>query len=127
MVDVTSNSRSGGRTGRPPKFTAEDAVHAALDLGVNDFTMSRVASALHVTTPALYRLYPSRDTLLDACLREIAGQVPPLPDTGDWRDLLEHLAEVEWTLFTRYPGLDTVFTTYARPIRSIYPEHTLFY
>jgi len=67
------------RVGRPPKYSAEDAVLAALRLGIADFTMSDVARALGVTTPALYRRFPGRADLTDACFRHILSDAPVAP------------------------------------------------
>lgn len=63
------------RPGRPSRFTPQDAVSAALDLGISRFTLAAVAKKLSVATPALYRCFPSRDSLLDACLETIAEHI----------------------------------------------------
>lgn len=96
------------RPGRPPRFTRQDAVSAALDVGISRFTMAAVAKKLSVTTPALYRCFPSRDSLLDACLETIAEHITIPTSRVHWRVFLEDVAEGWWTLFNRFPGLDLI-------------------
>ena len=55
--------RLGRKTGPKPKFTSEDAVMAALRLGIDRFTIAGVATQLGVATSAVYRLFDSRDAL----------------------------------------------------------------
>jgi AcrR family transcriptional regulator len=111
----------GPRTGRPARFTGEDAVHAALDLGIADFSLAQVARRLGVTTPALYRVFPSRDALVEACLHRIFDPLP-LPD-GDahWRTLLDGFGTQLWEQFTRNPGLHEVFAQFPKPPVSYHP------
>lgn len=100
---------------------------AALDLGIADFSMTGVARALGVTTPALYRLFLSRDDLLEDCLRTVCTQFPLVTSHVSWREMLEQYAAVLWEMFTRYPGMDSVFTTFRRSIRRTIPQHIEFY
>jgi AcrR family transcriptional regulator len=111
-------------TGRPPKFTAEDAVRAALRIGIADFTMGEVARTLGVTTPALYRLFPGRADLVDACFRHILTEMPLTPPASEkaaWREILSETAEHIWQLLTRYPGLDLVLHSYPGLLREVWP------
>lgn len=108
-------------TGRPPRFSVDQVIEAALKLGVNTFTMPRVAAMLGVTTPALYRHFPSRDDLVTACLTKIFAGTARLAEGSTWREALEHVAEASWRAFSEYPGLDVVVTTFPRPLRSIFP------
>jgi AcrR family transcriptional regulator len=96
------------RRGRPSRFSPADAVAAALDIGVSTFTMSAVAQRLEVTTPALYRCFPSREALLEASLSAVFADVTLPPDDADWRVFLERVTEGSWRLLTRYPGLSAV-------------------
>ncbi|HCT14480.1 MAG TPA: hypothetical protein DIW82_06730 [Corynebacterium nuruki] len=66
------------RRGRPSRFSPADAVAAALDIGVSTFTMSAVAQRLEVTTPALYRCFPSREALLEASLSAVFARSSPM-------------------------------------------------
>jgi len=56
--------RLGRKTGPKPKFTSEDAVMAALHLGIDRFPIAGVATQLGVATSAVYRLFDSRDALV---------------------------------------------------------------
>lgn len=50
VMDQTERE-STDRTGRPAQFSAEDAIAAALDLGIAEFSMAQVARRLGVTAP----------------------------------------------------------------------------
>lgn len=104
-------------SGRPPRFTFDDAVREALDLGIADFTMSQVARSLGVTTPALYRRFPSREDLVAACLTAIGREQQDPPENLTWRGNLLFLADRLWTTLLRHPGLDYVMSTFPRSLR----------
>lgn len=109
------------RTGRPARFTTEDAIAAALDLGIADFSLARVAHRLGVSTPALYRLFPSRDALVEECLRYIFGRVDAPKENVPWRTLLEDYGMLLWKQFTTYPRLHEIFANYPKPPRHYFP------
>ena len=102
--------RLGRKTGPKPKFTSEDAVMAALRLGIDRFTIAGVATQLGVATSAVYRLFDSRDALVHACLAHAGRSMTPPPDGLSWQDILRHAAEEVWACCEKYPGLDiTIF------------------
>ena len=98
--------RLGRKTGPKPKFTSEDAVVAALRLGIDRFTIAGVATQLGVATSAVYRLFDSRDALVHACLAHAGRSMTPPPDGLSWQDILRHAAEEVWACCEKYPGLD---------------------
>lgn len=118
---------AGPRGGRPARVTADDVVRTALDLGVATFTVSRVAHSLGVSPASVQRHFPTRDDLLDECLRRICTLIPTVPAGAGWRETLETMIEGEWLMFTRYPGLDAVWRTYTRPLETVWPDSLTFY
>lgn len=95
----------GRRVGRKPAFTAADVVAAAVAEGIDRFTLAAVADRLGVVTPAIYRLFPSRDDLVVACL-DAAGATLACPAPGQhWRDALRLWADECWRLCEEFPGL----------------------
>ncbi|UQN28511.1 TetR/AcrR family transcriptional regulator [Brachybacterium kimchii] len=93
------------RTGPKPRFTADQAVDAALGLGIERFTLAGVAAALGISAPALYRVVDSHEDLVDLCLARIAGQMR-LPTSGaSWQDQLRFFADETWRLTQEHPGL----------------------
>ena len=101
----------GRPTGPKPGFTREQVVSAALEVGIAEFTLARVAARLGVTTSALYRTISSREDLLRACLEDLAARAGTAPDPGDWRATLRNQAQTLWTLLEDHPGLDRVLLT----------------
>lgn len=106
----------GPRLGRRPAFSAADAVAAALAEGIDHFTLSAVAKRLGVVTAAMYRIFPSRDDLVIACL-DAVGATIARPDPGlSWRDTLRLWADECWRLCEQYPGLSRL--VFATPVAS---------
>ncbi len=134
MRESTPASRGGvvpgGRkVGRKPAFTAADVVTAAVAEGVDRFTMAAVADRLGVVTAAIYRLFPSRDDLVVACL-DAAGGTLARPEPGmHWREALRLWADECWRLCEEFPGLGRVVYVYPAaptridPVFRAYAEH----
>ena len=98
-------------SGPKPGFTRDDAVDAALRIGVGTFTLARVARDLGVGTPALYRTISSRDDLLRACLDRLAAQIDLGDLTGAWPQVLRTCADRLWALLEDNPGLAQTLLT----------------
>ncbi|MFT3716158.1 MAG: TetR/AcrR family transcriptional regulator [Gordonia sp. (in: high G+C Gram-positive bacteria)] len=113
---------AGGRkVGRKPAFTADDVVAAAVAEGIDRFKLSAVADRLGVVTTAIYRLFPSRDDLVLACL-DRAGSTIALPEPGmHWRDTLKLWGDQCWQVCEEFPGLARVL--YSNPIAPTRIEH----
>lgn len=95
----------GRKAGRKPAFDAQDVVAAAIAEGIDRFTMTAVAARVGVVTAAIYRLFPSRDQLMLACLDTAAASiVTPAEGTG-WREALYLWADECWRVCDDYPGL----------------------
>jgi AcrR family transcriptional regulator len=113
----------GRKVGRKPAFTANDVVAAAIAEGIDGFTLSAVAERLGVVTTAIYRLFPSREDLVIACL-DAAGTTIAVPGPGmHWRDALRLWADECWRLCEEYPGLSRV--VYAFPAATTRIERVL--
>ncbi len=95
----------GRKPGRKPTFSRQDAISAAFSEGIGSFTLAGVAKRLGVAPPAIYRLFPSRDDLVDACL-DYAVATIKLPQKSDpWQKVLRLWADECWRLCETYPGL----------------------
>lgn len=110
--------RIGRKTGRKPAFTAGDVVDAAVAEGVDRFTLSAIAERLGVVTPAIYRIFPSREEIVIACL-DRAGASLVLPQEGaPWQETLTLWADECWRVCEEYPGLSRLIYSYpAAPSR----------
>ncbi len=109
---------SSPRLGRKPAFEAQDAVEAALAEGIDQFTLSAVARRLKVVPAAIYRLFPSRDDLVVACI-DAVGATLATPEPGwHWQDTLRLWADECWRLCETYKGLSRlVFAFPVAPTR----------
>lgn len=104
-------TRLGRPTGRRPAFSRQDVVDAALEIGVNDFTLTAVAQRLGVAPSALYRTIDSREGLMRACLAELATRLRFQPDPVSWRRNAHNQADALWTLLESAHGLDQLLLT----------------
>lgn len=117
MVRDPSSVRSGTipgsrRVGRKPAFDAADVISAAIAEGVDRFTLSAVAERLGVATTAIYRIFPSRDALVIACLDAAGATLArPQPDMP-WRETLRLWADECWRVCEEYPGLSRLVYSY---------------
>ena len=101
------------RRGRPPQISRQDVVGAAMEIGLDRFTMTSVAERLGVTTPALYTHVDGRDDLLELASTELVGRIEAGLDTGgDWRAFLTSLARAvrdaltwsHWAVMSQFEG-----------------------
>lgn len=118
---MRSPLRSHKKTGPKPTFTADEAIDAVFDIGLDRFTLGQVAEKLGVATSALYRLFKSREDLMEACLARVSSEYPP-PE-GDSADaLLRDYANKVWELMDTHPGLDLLFVQFSATSRFIAPH-----
>ncbi|MBN9643410.1 TetR/AcrR family transcriptional regulator [Corynebacterium mendelii] len=115
MVDTDDRRR-----GPKPKFTLEDAVDIALDLGLAEFSLAAVAKELGFSTPSLYRVIENRDDLVDKCLERISRTLQLPPADQPWQDQLRMFTDEMWRVLDEYPGLGEVVLT--RPLSTLHAK-----
>lgn len=106
-------------TGRPAEWSREQITDAGVAVadaeGLAAVTMRRVAAELGTGAASLYRHMSTRDDLVDLMIDRAFADLPPPPDTGDWRadvvahyiDLLRYLRGRRWIvdgIITRPPN-----------------------
>ena len=62
------------------------------EVGMDGLTMRRLAGKLGVKAASLYRHVRDKGELLMLVGDEISGQIPAVPDSGDWRSQLRQMA-----------------------------------
>lgn len=107
------------KPGRKPAFTRRDVTDAAFALGLDTFTLGQVAQRLGVGASALYRLFDSRDAIVQACLDVIAGTIARPAADAPWRDALQMWADEAWRVCETYPGLSRVLFSFPTATASI--------
>src|SRR6185436_5695845 len=91
-------------------FTHDEVVQTAVEIadeeGLSAVTMNAVAARLGLTTMALYRYFPSKETLLDAIVDAGMGRPPrPAEPHGPWRDEVAHWARAKRAMLIARPWL----------------------
>jgi TetR/AcrR family tetracycline transcriptional repressor len=99
------------RPGRPPTLSVEQIVDAAIeligDLGLDEFSMPKVAASLGVRTSSLYRYFADRTAVLAAVARRVTtmDEAPAAPPTGaGWTDFMAAQAVELRRRIMRYPN-----------------------
>lgn len=97
---------------RGPKaaFTPDDVVQVAMAIadehGLAAVTMQAVSAQLGFTTMAIYRYFPSKETLIDAIVDAGLGMPPArVARRGAWRDAVTHWAHAKRTMLCDRPWL----------------------
>lgn len=101
-------SGAAPRRGRRPRIDLAAVVRAALDLGIERFSVVAVAEQLGVSDAAIYRYVPTRDRLqslaADLAWSEV---VTAAPATVTWEDYCRVLADRAADVAVRHPGVAT--------------------
>ncbi len=94
------------KPGRPRALTVDQIAQAALDDGVDTFSMPSVARRLGVAHSGLYRYVADRESLLITAVDRAVNTIQ-WPDANQpWDDLLRAIGESMWELCDNFPGLD---------------------
>ncbi|MEM6706205.1 MAG: TetR family transcriptional regulator [Acidobacteriota bacterium] len=91
--------------GRPQIVDRAQILAAALELGVDNFSMHAVARKLGVSAAALYRYFGSREELLDACIDEFCSRLVLPASSLHWTDYLRALGRNFRTALQLTPGV----------------------
>lgn len=93
------------KPGRPRALTVDVIAQAALDDGIDIFSMPSVARRLGVAHSGLYRYVTDRDDLLMQALEKaFLAQEWPAADLP-WEDLLREIGETIWRTCDAHPGI----------------------
>jgi AcrR family transcriptional regulator len=118
---------------REHELTRDRIIDAAIALadadGLATLSMRRVAGELGAATASLYRHVPGKDALVLGMTNAVFTDppLPPLPP-GRWRDRLEAVARVTWTIVRRHPwtaGALSLTRPRALPSLLPYAEYSL--
>ena len=94
------------KPGRPRALTVDQIAQAALDDGLDSFSMPSVARRLGVAHSGLYRYVTDREALLVTAVDRAVNTIE-WPDADQpWEDLLRAVGEGMWQLCDNHPGLD---------------------
>lgn len=105
----------GPRRGRPRRISQDRIVEAAIELGLDAFSMQGIAEHLGVTTPALYSHVAGREEVVELVNAALVRRMQAFASTAtDWRGWLadfgaevrRHLAASATTLIVDMHGPD---------------------
>jgi AcrR family transcriptional regulator len=104
------DDRAAPTRGPKPGLSPDDIVQAAMQIadedGLDAVTMHAVAARLGFTTMAIYRYFPSKETLLDAIVDAGKGRPPhPTEPRGSWRAEVARWAHAERAMLCARPWL----------------------
>jgi AcrR family transcriptional regulator len=106
LWDDRSKRTRGPKPGMTPGDVVQVAMRLADEEGLAAVTMSAVAARLGFTTMALYRYFPSKETLLDAIVDAGIGSPPRLTDPrATWREEVAQWARAKRAMLCSRPWL----------------------
>jgi len=100
--------------GRPPRISREDIASAALNIGLNNITLKKIASHLGVDHSSLYRHVKNRKDITYDALELAVTKINLSNSTTDWKEYLHYIANEIWELYSRYKGLAATMRTSER-------------
>lgn len=95
--------------GRPALISRDKIAQAALEIGLQNVTIKRVARHLGVDHSSLYGHVKSREDLLLVAVEKAIDRLEWPMDTGDWQSYLDGLARAIWDSFQKTPGMASLF------------------
>lgn len=99
---ITTRKRSAGR---PPRFTLEQVIDAACEIGLDAVDMISVAKRLGVGVATLYGYVDGRDHLVQLAAQRLASR-DGIADTGQsWQDALREHASRSFAIYCATPQL----------------------
>lgn len=100
--------------GRPPRIDKDQIVAAARQVDADQLSMPALATALGVSTAALYHYFPNKQALVDVLADEaLAGVELPSTDDVGWREWLDALANAFREMCLSNPTLMSTHQTAA--------------
>lgn len=91
--------------GRPRLLTHEEILDGAVELGLENLTMKRLATHLNVGTATLYQYFDSRKSLMRAAAVHSLSDVPlPVDEGQHWSALARSYVEVLQNLLAENPS-----------------------
>lgn len=120
MALLWGSGRPARSRGRQPALTIRQITEAAIEVadaeGLDALSMRRVAERLGVGTMSLYSYLPGKAELIDLMLDTIYLEASSGPDSGAWRDRLEHVARDNWDRARRHPWMLQIAATSRPPL-----------
>lgn len=103
-------ARSQRRVGRPRLLTLQQIADSALDIGLEHFTMKRIADTLGVGLATLYEYVESREALLQLAVARKVEDLPLAVDRGQhWVGYLTEYARSLQAILTDHSEIMTQF------------------
>jgi AcrR family transcriptional regulator len=101
------DDRSRSTRGPKAAFTPDDVVQAAVAIadedGLGAVTMQAVSARLGLTTMAVYRYFPNKETLIDAIVDAGLGLPPAADASADWRTEVTRMAHAKREMLCSRP------------------------
>lgn len=95
------------RAGRPSRLSREIVISTALelldDVGIEQFSITKLGKSLDATAMSIYTYFPSRDALLEAAADQVFAMFTPPPAMARWQDYILAWLDAITRHFDRFP------------------------
>lgn len=103
--DPTADRAVRRTPGRPARTSLDELVTAALDLGLDTFTLVGVAERVGVAESTVYGYVPTREALWSIAAARVFEALDVEADAAGWEDYVDLVAGRTVELARRHPGL----------------------
>lgn len=103
--DPTADRAPRRPPGRPARTSLDALVTAALELGLDTFTLVAVAERVGVAESTVYGYVPTREALWSMAAARVFGELDVEADAAGWEEYVDLVAERTVALARRHPGL----------------------
>ncbi len=116
---MKSQPNSDNSVGRPARISRQDIAQTALDMGLNNITVKKIAAQLGVDHSSLYRHISNREDIIYSAVDLAVAKIRIHPKSDDWKSYLYALAVSVWELYEKHPGLANILRIHERTPPSV--------
>lgn len=104
-VDPTAHRRPPRGPGRPARTSIDRLAAAAIELGLDSFTLAAVAEHVGVAESTVYNYVAGRDQLYAVASARVFAELDLETDADGWVDHIDTVAQRTFELARQHPGL----------------------
>ncbi len=99
----TGTSRSGRRARLTPERVLDGAMQLADEIGIDAFTIRKLADALDVKPMTIYHHLPNKEAIIDGMVDRVFAEIDLPPADLDWKAAIRHRTASAREALARHP------------------------
>lgn len=119
----TSDVKQSGRRTLTRERVLEGAVALADEVGLDDFTIRKLATALDVKPMTIYHHVPSKEAIVDGMVELVFGEIELPPTDIDWKTAIGRRARSARAVLARHPWAPPLMESRTTPGPEMLEHH----